>query len=83
MVGDEARSAESPVRAFLAPACGEPIAEPTVNVLHYQGTPMPSHDWDDEQRINLLGLLLENMGADQAVRMGDPAVWRDAIQRLK
>jgi len=44
---------------------------------------MPSHDWDDEQRINLLGLLLENMGADQAVRMGDPAVWRDAIQRLK
>ena len=54
-----------------------------MNVLHYQGTPMPSHDWDDEQRINLLGLLLENMGADQAVRMGDPAVWRDAIQRLK
>ena len=39
--------------------------------------------WDDEQRINLLGLLLENMGADQAVRMGDPAVWREAVQQLK
>jgi len=36
--------------------------------------------WDDEQRINLLGLLLENVGADQAVRLGDPAVWRAAIQ---
>jgi hypothetical protein len=38
--------------------------------------------WDDEQRINLLGLLLENMGADRAVRLGDPAVWRAAIQQL-
>ena len=38
--------------------------------------------WDDEQRINLLGLLLENMGADEAVRLGDPAVWRAAIQGL-
>jgi hypothetical protein len=39
--------------------------------------------WDDEQRINLLGLLLENLGADQAVRMGDPAVWREAVRDLK
>ncbi len=39
--------------------------------------------WDDEQRINLLGLLLENLGADQAVRMGDPSVWRDAVRDLK
>jgi hypothetical protein len=37
---------------------------------------------DDEQRIDLLGLLLENVGADQAVRLGNPAVWRDAIQQL-
>ena len=39
--------------------------------------------WDDEQRITLLGLLLENLGADQAVRMGDPAVWREAVRDLK
>lgn len=37
---------------------------------------------DDEQRIDLLGLLLENLGADQAVRLGNPAVWREAIEQL-
>jgi hypothetical protein len=36
----------------------------------------------DEERINLLGMLLENMGADAAVRLGDPAVWRAAIAAL-
>jgi hypothetical protein len=36
----------------------------------------------DEQRLNVLGLLLENMGADAAVRLGDPAVWRAAIAAL-
>jgi hypothetical protein len=38
--------------------------------------------WDDEERINLLGLLLENVGANRAVELGDPQVWRDAIARL-
>lgn len=38
--------------------------------------------WDDKQRIELLGLLLENVGADQVVRLGDPSVWRQAIQQL-
>jgi len=39
--------------------------------------------WDDEQRLLLLGLLLENVGADAAVRLGDPNVWRTAVARLE
>lgn len=38
--------------------------------------------WSDEDRLNLLGLLLENVGADQAVRLGDPAVWKAAVAAL-
>ena len=38
--------------------------------------------WSEEDRVNLLGLLLENVGADQAVRLGDPAVWRAAVAAL-
>jgi len=38
--------------------------------------------WDDEQRLLLLGLLLENIGVDRAIRMGDPTVWRAAIDAL-
>jgi hypothetical protein len=38
--------------------------------------------WDDEARLNLLGLLLENLGADAAVRIGDPSVWREAVAEL-
>jgi hypothetical protein len=38
--------------------------------------------WDDESRVRLLGLLLENVGADRAVRLGDPQVWRDAVAAL-
>lgn len=33
----------------------------------------------DEERRALLGLLLENLGADAAVRLGDPHVWLEAI----
>jgi hypothetical protein len=39
--------------------------------------------WDDSQRLTLLALLLENVGVDQAVRLGDPDVWRAAIQDLE
>ncbi|HKW10341.1 MAG TPA: hypothetical protein VJO33_08170 [Gemmatimonadaceae bacterium] len=38
--------------------------------------------WDDDERVKLLGLLLENVGADRAVRLGDPVVWRAAIEAL-
>lgn len=37
----------------------------------------------DEQRITMLGLLLENIGVDAVVRLGDTKVWRDAVARLK
>jgi hypothetical protein len=36
----------------------------------------------DKDRELLLGLLLENVGADRAVCFGDPQVWRDAIAKL-
>lgn len=39
--------------------------------------------WNDDERVQLLGLLLENLGADRAVRLGDPAVWRAAIEGLR
>jgi hypothetical protein len=38
--------------------------------------------WSQKERVNLLGLLLENVGADRAVRLGDPQVWRDAVAQL-
>jgi hypothetical protein len=39
--------------------------------------------FDDEERLALLGLLLENVGADAAVRLGNPSVWRQAVKELK
>ena len=36
----------------------------------------------DEDRENLLGLLLELLGADRAVRLGNPDVWRAAVSKL-
>jgi len=40
--------------------------------------------WTDEQRLNMLALLLENVGIDAAVRLGDPTLWQQAIEeRLK
>ena len=39
--------------------------------------------WDDESRLTLLALLLENVGADATVQLGDPDVWRHAIDHLK
>jgi hypothetical protein len=37
---------------------------------------------DDEARLALLGLLLENLGADAAVRLGDPSAWKAAAAGL-
>ena len=38
--------------------------------------------WSDEERLTMLALLLENVGADAAVRLGDPEVWRAAVAEL-
>ena len=38
--------------------------------------------WDETQRLTLLALLLENVGVDQAVRLGDPEVWRAAVRAV-
>lgn len=36
----------------------------------------------EEERLMLLGLLLENVGADRAVQLGDPEVWKRAVSKL-
>ncbi len=38
--------------------------------------------WSEADRLTLLGLLLENVGIDAAVRLGDPEVWRAAVRDL-
>lgn len=38
--------------------------------------------WGEAERLTLLALLLENVGVDQAVRLGDPEVWRSAVREL-
>ena len=38
--------------------------------------------WCREHRLAVLGLMLENLGVEEAVRLGDPKVWREAIARL-
>ncbi len=35
-----------------------------------------------KDRETLLALLLENVGADRAVQLGDPDVWRAAVAKL-
>lgn len=38
--------------------------------------------FSSKEREVLLGLLLENVGADRAVQLGDPEVWRAAVAGL-
>jgi hypothetical protein len=38
--------------------------------------------WDDDERMIMLGLLLEGLGIDKAIRLGDPELWRQAIADL-
>lgn len=38
--------------------------------------------WTDAERLKMLGLLLENVGIDKAIRLGDPRVWREAVAAL-
>ncbi len=39
--------------------------------------------WSDEERLMMLGLLLENVGVDAAVKLGNPDVWREAAAGLE
>lgn len=39
--------------------------------------------YDDQQRLKMLGLLLENVGVDKVVRLGGPRVWREAVAELE
>lgn len=36
----------------------------------------------EEDRLTLLAMLLENVGTDAAVRLGDPEVWRASVAAL-
>ena len=38
--------------------------------------------WTDEERLCVLGVLLEAVGIDRAIRLGDPRRWREAIAAL-
>lgn len=38
--------------------------------------------WTDEERLVLLAILLENVGALSAVKLGNPDVWRAAVESL-
>jgi hypothetical protein len=38
--------------------------------------------WSEEDRLNMLALLLENVGVDRAIRLGDRRVWQEAIGGL-
>ena len=39
--------------------------------------------WSDQERLTMLALLLENVGIDAAVRLGDPRLWREAVADLE
>ena len=38
--------------------------------------------YNDEQRLLMIGMLIENVGVDAVVRLGDPKVWREAVAAL-
>lgn len=54
----------------------------------YQMTPEKTEMLDgrlygtEEERLTMLALLLENVGADKAVRLGEASVWRAAVVAL-
>lgn len=39
--------------------------------------------WTEEERLTALGILLENVGIDKAIRLGDPQLWKEAIAALE
>lgn len=38
--------------------------------------------WTDDDRVTMLGLMLENVGIDKAIRLGNANAWRRAISEL-
>ena len=38
---------------------------------------------DDDERLTVLAMLLENLGIDRAVRLGNPADWKAAVAELE
>ena len=38
--------------------------------------------WSEEERLTMFAHLLENVGVNQAVRIGNPGVWRAAVANL-
>jgi hypothetical protein len=38
--------------------------------------------WSEEDRLIALAMLLENVGIEKAIRLGNPDLWREAIQKL-
>ncbi len=38
--------------------------------------------WNEADRLTMLGLPLENVGIDRAIRFGDPKLWREAVAEL-
>lgn len=37
----------------------------------------------DEERMTVLAMLLENLGIDRAVQLGNPADWKAAVAKLE
>ena len=37
----------------------------------------------EEQRINVLAMLLENLGIDRVIQLGNPADWKAAVAELE
>ncbi len=38
---------------------------------------------NERQRLTVLAMLLENLGIDAAVRLGNPKDWKEAVAQLK
>ena len=39
--------------------------------------------WTEEDRLAMLGLLLENVGINKAIRLGNANLWRAAVSNLE
>ena len=38
--------------------------------------------WQDDVRLIMVGLLLENLGLDKVMQLGDPRVWKESAAAL-